>query len=89
MNEILDECIKSHGPLADSSSRFWMPSVLCVFQTAPIVLEFLLITYHWIFIVSPFRDELSEQLELKKKEKKKMRKKLKTFEDEFFEETGR
>lgn len=52
-------------------------------------MEFLLITYHWIFIVSPFRDELSEQLELKKKEKKKMRKKLKTFEDEFFEETGR
>jgi len=36
-----------------------------------------------------FRDELFEQLELKRKEKKKMRKKLKKFEDEFFEQTGR
>jgi len=35
------------------------------------------------------RDELSDQLELKRKDKKKMRKKLKIFEDEFFEETGR
>ena len=39
--------------------------------------------------VSHYRDELSDQLELKRKEKKKMRKKLKIFEDEFFEETGR
>ncbi|XP_068710197.1 protein FAM13A-like isoform X2 [Montipora foliosa] len=35
------------------------------------------------------RQELNEQLELKRKEKKKMRKKLKTFEDDFFEKTGR
>jgi len=39
--------------------------------------------------VSLFRDELSDQLELKRKEKKKMRKKLKIFEDDFFEKTGR
>jgi len=32
---------------------------------------------------------LSDQLELKRKEKKKMRKKLKIFEDDFFEKTGR
>lgn len=36
-----------------------------------------------------FRDELSEHLELKRKEKKKLRKKLKKFEDEFFEKAGR
>ena len=35
------------------------------------------------------RDELSEQLELKRREKKKLRKKLKKFEDEFFEKAGR
>lgn len=35
------------------------------------------------------REELNEQLELKRKEKKKMRKILKKFEDDFFEETGR
>lgn len=48
------------------------------------------------FICSPvyffaflLREELNEQLELKRKEKKKMRKILKKFEDDFFEETGR
>lgn len=35
------------------------------------------------------QDELIEQLELKRKEKKKMRKKLKKFEGDFLEETGR
>lgn len=42
--------------------------------------------YFFTFLL---REELNEQLELKRKEKKKMRKILKTFEDDFFEETGR
>ena len=42
-----------------------------------------------LIVFSLCRDELSEQLELKRKEKKKMRKKLKIFEDDFFEQTGR
>lgn len=41
------------------------------------------------FFTFLFREELNEQLELKRKEKKKMRKILKKFEDDFFEETGR
>ncbi|KAK2566202.1 Protein FAM13A [Acropora cervicornis] len=42
--------------------------------------------YFFAFLL---REELNEQLELKRKEKKKMRKILKKFEDDFFEETGR
>lgn len=40
-------------------------------------------------IVIFFREELQKQLELAKRDKKKLRKKLKKFEDDFHERTGR
>ena len=40
-------------------------------------------------IFSVCREELKEQLDIASKEKKKLRKKLKKFEDDFLEENGR